>query len=81
MSIRTRDYLLTGAAALCGTVGALKAQAPATPADAVIRAETRLVLVDALHVVEEFEEQHPGQQRQPVEVAVQPLVLAHDLAR
>jgi len=50
MSIRTRDYLLTGAAALCGTVGALKAQAPATPADAVIRAETRLVLVDAVAV-------------------------------
>ena len=32
-------------------------------------------------VVEEFEEHDPGEKRQTVEVAIQPLVLAHDVAR
>ena len=35
---------------------------------------------DLLHVVEELEEHDPGEHRQPVEVAVEPLVLAHDVA-
>ena len=34
-----------------------------------------------LQVVEELEEHDPGEQRQPVEIAIEPLVLAHDVAR
>ena len=33
-----------------------------------------------LQVVQELEEHDPGEHRQAVEVAVQPLVLAHDVA-
>ena len=32
-------------------------------------------------VIQELEKHDPGEQRQPVEVTVQPLVLAHDVAR
>ena len=35
---------------------------------------------DLLHVVEELQEHDPGEHRQAVEVAVEPLVLAHDVA-
>ena len=38
----------------------------------------RLLLAQLLQVVEELEEHDPGEHRQAVEVAVQPLVLAHD---
>ena len=34
-----------------------------------------------LQVIEELEEHDPGQHRQPIKVAIQPLVLPHDLAR
>lgn len=37
-------------------------------------------LLDPLHVVEELQEHDPGQHRQAIKIAVQPLVLAHDLA-
>ena len=43
--------------------------------------ERRLLLALLLQVVEELQEHDPGEQRQAVEVAVQPLVLAHDVAR
>ncbi len=33
------------------------------------------------NIVEELEEHDPGEHRQAVEVAVEPLVLAHDVAR
>ena len=36
--------------------------------------------MDDFEVVEEFEEHHPGKQRQAVDIAVQPFVLAQDLA-
>jgi len=36
--------------------------------------------VDDLQVVQEFQEHHPGQQRQAVGVAIEALVLAQDLA-
>jgi hypothetical protein len=36
--------------------------------------------VHDLKVVEELEEHHPGEQRQAIHVAVEPLVLAQDLA-
>ena len=36
-------------------------------------------LLDPLHVVEELQEHYPGEHRQPIKVAVQPLVLPHDL--
>jgi hypothetical protein len=39
------------------------------------------VLALALQIVEEFQEHDPGQHRQAVKVAVEPLVLAHDIAR
>jgi hypothetical protein len=39
-----------------------------------------LLLALGLQVVEEFEEHNPRQKRQPVEIAVEPLVLAHDVA-
>ena len=42
--------------------------------------ELRLLLADLLHVVEELQEHDPGEHRQPVEVAVQSLVLPHDVA-
>ena len=35
---------------------------------------------DLLHVVQELQEHDPGEHRQAVEVAVEPLVLAHDVA-
>jgi hypothetical protein len=38
-------------------------------------------LVDDFEVIEELEEHHPGEQRQAVDVAIEPLVLAQDLAR
>ena len=47
----------------------------------LLAGELRLLLALLLEVVEELEEHDPGEQRQPVEVAVQPLVLAHDVAR
>ena len=40
-----------------------------------------LLLALLLQVVEELQEHDPGEHRQPVEVAVEPLVLAHDVAR
>ena len=40
--------------------------------------EHGFVFALAFQVVQEFQEHHPGQQRQAVEVAVQSLVLAHD---
>ena len=43
--------------------------------------QLRPSLLDPFHVVQELEEQDPGEHGQPVQVAVQPLVLAHDLAR
>ena len=47
----------------------------------VLAAQLGLALLDLLHVVEELQEHDPGEHRQAVEVAVQPLVLAHDVAR
>ena len=44
-------------------------------------ASVGLLLALQLQVVEELQEHDPGEHRQPVEVAVQPLVLAHDVAR
>ena len=35
---------------------------------------------DALHVVEKLQEHDPSEHRQAVEVAIEPLVLAHDVA-
>ena len=35
---------------------------------------------DALHVVEKFEEHDPSEHRQAVEVAIEALILAHDVA-
>ena len=43
--------------------------------------ELGLVLALAFKVVEELEKHHPGEHRQPVKVAVEPLVLAHDVTR
>jgi hypothetical protein len=40
----------------------------------------RFLLCDLLHVVKEFEKHDPGEHRQPVEVAVEPFVLGHDVA-
>lgn len=37
-------------------------------------------LLDPLHVVEELQKHYPREHRQPIKVAVQPLVLPHDLA-
>ena len=47
----------------------------------VLPASVASVFADLLHVVEELEEHDPGEHGQAVEVAVQPLVLAHDVAR
>jgi hypothetical protein len=38
------------------------------------------VFPDDLVIVEELQEEHPGQERQPIQVAVEPLVLPHDVA-
>ena len=43
--------------------------------------QRRLVLVHPLQVVEELQKHDPGEHGQPVQVAVQPLVLTHDLPR
>ena len=37
-------------------------------------------LVQLLHVVQEFEEEYPGEHGQAVQVAVEPLILVHDVA-
>ena len=42
--------------------------------------QLRFLFANLLHVVEELQEHDPGEHRQPVEVAVEPLVLAHDVA-
>lgn len=39
-----------------------------------------LRLVQLLHIIQEFEEQYPGQHGQAVQVAIQPLILAHYVA-
>ncbi len=39
-----------------------------------------LGLVQLLHVVQEFEEEYPGEHGQAVQVAVEPFVLAHNVA-
>ncbi len=39
-----------------------------------------LRLVQLLHIVQELEEHYPRQHGQPVQVAIQPLILAHDVA-
>ena len=41
--------------------------------------QLRACLFDLLQVVEELQKHHPGQHRQAVKVAVQPLVLTHDV--
>ncbi|WP_245294020.1 hypothetical protein [Methylobrevis pamukkalensis] len=46
----------------------------------VLACELRASLLDPLHVVEELQEHDPGEHRQPIKVAIQPLVLPHDLA-
>ena len=38
-----------------------------------------LLFVDVLQVIKEFEEHHPRQHRQTINVAAQPLVLPHDV--
>ena len=43
--------------------------------------ELGLALALNFQVVEKFQEHDPGEHRQPVKVAIQPLVLAHDVAR
>ena len=43
--------------------------------------ELRLLRALKLQIIEELEEHDPSEHRQPVEVAIQPLVLAHDVAR
>ncbi len=43
-------------------------------------AHLRFLLGDLLHVVEEFKKHNPGEHRQTVEIAVEPFVLAHDVA-
>ena len=40
----------------------------------------RFLLGDLLHVVQEFKKHDPREHRQPVEIAVEPLVLAHNIA-
>ncbi len=45
----------------------------------LLAGECRLLFPLDFQVIQEFQEHDPGQQRQPVEVAVQPLVLAHDV--
>ena len=40
----------------------------------------RFLLGDLLHVIEKFQKHDPGEHRQPVEIAVEPFVLPHDVA-
>ena len=47
----------------------------------LFRGELGLALALKFQVIEEFQEHDPGEHRQPVKVAIQPLVLAHDVAR
>lgn len=47
----------------------------------LLAGELHFLLAYRLHVVEELEEHHPGQHGDAIEVAVEPLVLAHDVAR
>jgi hypothetical protein len=42
--------------------------------------ELRLLRALQLQIIKEFEEHNPREHRQPVQVAIQPLVLAHDVA-
>ena len=74
-----RDQFVAGdAVLLCGPV------APAIrglDGGAVfLAAELRLGLLALLQVVEELQEHDPGEHGQPVQVAVEPLVLPHDVA-
>jgi hypothetical protein len=46
----------------------------------LLPAQLGFLLPNLFHVVQELEEHHPGEHRQPVEVAVQPFVLPHDVA-
>ena len=39
------------------------------------------ILMDPFEIIEEFQEQHPGQHRQAIEVSIESIVFAHDIAR
>jgi hypothetical protein len=45
-----------------------------------LAAHLRFLLGHLFHVVEELEEHDPGEHRQAIEIAVEPFVLAHDVA-
>src|ERR1019366_7467664 len=67
---------------------ALRAGSPVTPTVGVLDCRTELLAGECglllpldLKIIQEFQEHDPGQQRQPIEVPVQPLVLAHYGAR
>ena len=47
----------------------------------LFRGELRLALTLKFQVIEELQEHDPSKHRQTVEVAIEPLVLAHDVAR
>ena len=46
-----------------------------------LAADGRFLLAKPFYVIQELQEHDPGEHRQTVEVAVQPLVLAHDVPR
>lgn len=46
-----------------------------------LTSQRRLIRALMLQVIKELQEHDPGEQRQSIKVAVQPLVLAHDVAR
>ena len=48
--------------------------------DETFSGKLRLFLPDFLRVIEKFQEHDPGEHGEPVEVAVQSLVFAHDIA-
>ncbi len=75
-----RDQVRAGQAAFIGS--------PIAPAigkldqglKGFVRLENRLVFPVAFGIVQKLEEHDPGQHRQPVEVAVKPLILPHQVA-
>ena len=87
-AVHTRSGFLANESQQFVAGDAIVARSPVTPAErrfddglVALAVELGLFFVDGLEVVEELEEHYPGEQRQPIHVTIEPLVLAQDLAR
>jgi len=67
-------YALRFSGPVAPTVGRFESQTKA------LTAHLAFLFANLLHVVEEFQEHDPGEHGETVEIAVEPFILAHDIA-